>query len=72
MLIKLSGPLDLHQILILQQQGYIYQMRQKYIVRQTSFLDEVVDGLLRLFVLLEVFRIDSNLGEHFLEDRILA
>ena len=39
---------------------------------RTSFLDKVVDGLLRLFILLQIVGIDSDLGKHFLEDGILA
>ena len=38
----------------------------------TSFLDEVVDGLLRLFILLQNIRIDSNFLEHVQEDRVFA
>lgn len=37
-----------------------------------SFLDEVVDGLLRLFILLQILRVDSNFREHFQENRIFA
>lgn len=38
----------------------------------TSFLDKVIDGLLRLFVLLQIVGVDSDFGKHFLEDGILA
>ena len=39
---------------------------------RTSFLDKVIDGLLRLFVLLQIVGVDSDFGKHFLEDGILA
>lgn len=43
-----------------------------YFFHTTSFLDKVVDGLLRLFVLFQIDRINADFCKHFLEHGILA